>query len=241
VSTQVRERAAQTDVRRVRVTRLPFGLSAAEVLAALGAAILLIGAIAYYLSSLGPEQDKLRAREAELAEQKRIMIATATPGGSDEASNVADQAKEALESLEAFKGNHLKPFSSGRIALIKEINALAKKNGLLLTSGIDMGADADQLKSEGDQTAEKDASKRKNANQMLNVFPNVNFRFAVFGQYANLRTFISQLEREKQFLVINSINLANQESRATSRRSGADGVSGIVVTIEMTAYFQPAV
>lgn len=238
MSAQVRETAPRSEVRRVGVTRIPFGLSLGEAITILLAAAALVGVVALYFSSLKPEQDRLRTMEAELDAQQRNIIASATPGGL-QTPNAEDQAKLALDSLETFKGSFLKPFSSGRITLIKEINALAKKNNVTLTSGIDMGAAGGEA--EGDQPSEdKNTSKRKKADDLLNAFPSVTFRFTVFGQYANVRTFISEVEREKQFVVINSVNLTNQEARTGGRRSrGGEGISGIMLSIEMSAYFQP--
>ncbi|MEK6320404.1 MAG: hypothetical protein AABN33_01845 [Acidobacteriota bacterium] len=240
MSAQVRERVSRSEVRSLRVTRMPFGLSIGEAIAALLAVVLLGCVVAYYFSSLRPEQDRLLILEAELAEQQKNIIANASTSGTD--TPVVDLTKNALETLEAFKSNHLKSFSSGRIALIKEINALAKKNNVALTSGIDMGSSMGESSPEGENTGangQKSASRRKKADEILSVIPSVTFRFAVFGPYSNLRTFINQFEHEKQFLVINSINLANQEARTASRRSRGEGASGIMLTIEMTAYFQP--
>jgi hypothetical protein len=236
VSTQVRERVQRAEVRPFGVTKMPLGLNLGEAIALVLGAALLVWAVAYYLTSLKPKQDHLRAIEAELDAQQRSIIATAKPSGED-TSESEDPAKIALETLETFKSSYLKPFSSGRIALIKEINALAKKNNVTLTSGIDMGASAGQA--EGDQATKKSASKQK-AEELLNAFPSVTFRFTVFGQYSNLRTFISEVEREKQFVVINSVNLTNQEARAAGKRArGGEGASGIMLTIEMSAYYQP--
>jgi hypothetical protein len=240
VSTQVRERTARSEVRPVGVTKIPFGLNIGEAIAVLLAFAALVLVVAQYFSSLKPEQDRLRAVEAELDTQQKSIIANAKPSGESDV-NVEDQAKLALESLETFKGSHLKSFSSGRIALIKEINALAKKNNVTLTSGIDMGADLGEAGADGEQKEEsKTTTRRKKADDLLNAFPSVGFRFTVFGQYSNIRTLISELEREKQFVVINSVNLTNQEARTASRRSrGGEGSSGIMLTIEMSAYFQP--
>jgi hypothetical protein len=241
VSTQVRERAARSEVRQVGVTRIPFGLNLGEAIAVMFAAALLVFVVAQYFSSLKPEQDRLRLIEAQADEQQRNIVANATKNGPDQ-SSAEDQGLKALESLEAFKGGHLKPFSSGRIALIKEINALAKKNNVALTSGIDMGAIGGEVDAEGNQTTEKQSTtRRKKADDLLNAFPSVSFRFTVFGQYSNVRTFINEVEREKQFVVINAVNLSNQEARTSSRRSrgGDGGASGIMLTIAMSAYFQP--
>jgi hypothetical protein len=239
VSTQVRETIRRPDVRQIRVTRIPFGLGVGETIATLLAFVLILWVLVYYFSSLKPEQNRLRTIESQLDAQQRSIIASRPDAVKDVPAE--DPAKTALETLDTFKENHLKSFSSGRIALIREINALAKKNNVSLTSGIDMGSTGGEADSESDQTVEKkNVSRRKKTDDLLNAFPSVNFRFTVFGQYSNLRTFIGELEREKQFVVINSINLTNQEAKTASRRArGAEGAAGIMLTIEMTGYFQP--
>ena len=140
---------SSAEARPVGVARIPFGLSLGETIALLIAAALLVIVVAQYFSSLKPEQDRLRALEAELDAQQRSIIANTKPPGKAE-PNFVDEAKVALESLETFSGSHLKPFSSGRITLIKEINALAKKNSVTLTSGIDMGADLGESETASD-------------------------------------------------------------------------------------------
>lgn len=240
MSTQVRETIRRPETRQIRVTRIPFDLSVGEAIATFLAVILVLWTLAYYFTSLKPEQDRLQTIESQLAVQEQSIIKNKPDAVKD--VPVEDQAKTALESLETFKETHLKPFSSGRIALIKEINALAKKNSVSLTSGIDMGSTGGEADSESEEAKEKKTvSRRKKTDDLLNAFPSVNFRFTVFGQYANIRTFISELEREKQFLVINALNLTNQEAKTASRRArGAEAPSGIMLNIEMAAYFQPA-
>lgn len=242
MSTQVRERVSRPEARLARVAKLPFGLNAGEVIAALVGIALLVWLMVYYFTSLKPEQDRLHTLQAEFDAQQRDIIASAKPVDQDQRSP-SDMAKDAVESLEAFKTGHLKPFSSGRIALIKEVNALAKKNSVTLTSGIDMFATMVESSAEGDKanakSDKKSSSTRKKSDEIFNAFPSVSFRFTVFGQYSNARAFISDLEREKQFLVIDSISLTNQEGRTASRRSRGEGLSGIMLTIEMSAYFQP--
>lgn len=239
MSTHVRERAVPVQARSVRAARIPFGLNAAEAIAALVGIILLAWVVFYYLTSLKPQQDRLHALEADLAIQQKSILDNTKPLGP-ETQKPSDMAKDAIESLETFKTGHLKPFSSGRIDLIKEINALAKKHNVTLTSGIDMGASiSDSADKSGGKDAKKDSSTRKKSDEIVSAFPRVSFRFTVFGQYAQMRNFISDLEREKQFLVIDSINLSNQEARTSSRRARGEGVAGIMLTIEMVAYFQP--
>jgi hypothetical protein len=240
MSTHVRERVPRSEARSRGVTRMPFGSNVGEAIAVLLAVVLLVLAAVYYFSSLRPEHERLRVLNAELAEQQRNIIAITNPRGAE--APFVDTAKQALETLETFKTSHLKPFSSGRIDLIKEINALAKKTNVTLTSGIDMGSSVGESTGDGEKTStaeKKDTSKRKKADEIVSAIPSVAFRFTVFGQYASLRTFINELEREKQFVVINSINLTNQEAKTGSRRSRGEATSGIMLAIEMSAYFQP--
>lgn len=239
MSTQVRERVARTDVRRTGGRSMPLGLSAGEAVVALIGIVLLLWAAVFYFSSLKPKKDRLQALETQLTQQQQDIIRNMKPD-STAARTPAEEAKDALDSLDAFKGGHLKRFSSGRIDLIKQINALAKKNGTSLTSGIDMGSSTNEANAEGGATAaRKGNAVRKKADEISDAFPSVNFRFTVFGQYQNLRSFINEIEHDKQFLVINAVNLTNQEAKTSGRRARAEGSSGIMLTIEMSAYFQP--
>lgn len=234
MSTQVRERPARVEVGGIRVRKMPFGLNAGEIVAAVVGVVLVVWVVVYYFTTLRPLQDQLRALETEFDRQQKNMIVSAQPKGNEKTPQEA--AKDTLDSLESFK-THLKPFTSGRIELIKQINALAKKDNVTLTSGIDMGAGA----AEADKKGEKpDSSQRTKTDEMFNAFPSVSFHFTVFGPYTNVRTFISDLELEKQFVVVKSVSLTNQEARTNSRRSrgGEGGMSGIMLTIEMSAYFQ---
>ena len=241
MSTQVRDRVIPTRARSMSPATLPFGLNAGELIAAVIGIALLVWVVVYYMTSLRPQQDRLRTLESEASLQQKSILDNAVPPATG-VQKPADMAKDAVESLESFKNGHLKPFSSGRIDLIKEVNALAKKHSVTLTSGIDMGGSLDETAKATDKNGAKSAKNnsvvRKKSDEINGAFPSVSFRFTVFGQYSQIRSFISDLEREKQFLVINAINLSNQEARATSRR-GREGVSGIMLTIEMVAYFQP--
>ncbi len=125
--------------------------------------------------------------------------------------------KSALDSLQTFKSEHLRPLASGRIALINQINALAKKNGMTLTSGIDMPLE------KAAEAVDQDSSKRKKTEDLYNIFPHMALHFTVFGQYGNMRAFINELEHNKQFLVIKSINISSQEEKTDE--GGAEGVA----------------
>ena len=176
MSSQVRERVSKFEVRRVRATRLPFGLSSAELVVAVLALLFFLVVVVYYFTSLRPEQARLDRLEEELKKAQSEIAAVAAP--TTQGASPAMTVKAALDSLQAFKSEHLRPLASGRIALINQINALAKKNGMTLTSGIDMPLE------KAAESADQDSSKRKKTEDLFNVFPHMTMHFTVFGQYA---------------------------------------------------------
>jgi hypothetical protein len=233
MSSQVRERVSRFEIRsKSRVTR-PFGLSSMEIVAACLCLLFFAVVVVYYFTSLRPEQARLRMLEEQLRQQD--VIVSSNPQEGNVTAPPAHTAIEALSTLEAFKNERLRPLSSGRIALQNELNALIKKNNLQLTSGIETHVDV--VKAEADQGT----SRRRKIEDTLNVFPHQSVTFTVFGQYPNLRAFVTDLERNKQFLVIKSINLTTQEDReeGSGRRQRAAAASGIMLSVDLTAYFQP--
>lgn len=230
MSSQVRERVSRVQVRSTSRVARPFGLSSKEIVAAALALIFFLVVIVYYFTSLRPEQARLRQLEQRLREQDVIV---STPAGGETTAPV-NTGEEALSTLETFKTERLRPLSPGRIALQNELNALIKKNGLQLTSSIETHVDT--IKGDGDQSG----TRRKKLEDMLSVFPRQSIHFTVFGQYPNLRVFLSDLEHNKQFLVIKSINFTTQEDKSEGGggRQRSAG-SGIMLSVDLVAYFQP--
>ena len=238
MSSQVRDRVSKFEVRRVTAARLPLGLSSAELVIAVLVLLFFVVVVVYYFTSLRPEQARLERLQEDMKRAQSEIAAVATPATLD--ASPAMTVRAALESLQAFKSEHLRPLASGRIALINQINALAKKNSLTLTSGIDMPLE------QAAEAADEDSSKRKKTENLFNIFPHMNMHFTVFGQYANVRAFINELEHNKQFLVIKSINISTQEEKTSEgggggRRGGrgGGGIAGLSLTVEAAAYFQP--
>jgi hypothetical protein len=235
MSIQVRERVSKVQARASRAARLPLGLKGSEIVAASLALLFFLVVIVYYFTALRPEQTRLAALEKNLADATReINVGGPTqPTGATPAASVQD----ALDSLQTFKSEYLKPLASGRIDLINQVNALAKKDGVALMSGIDMPLQ------KAAQIDDQAAGKRKKAEDLFNVFPHMEMHFTVFGQYPNLRAFISDLERVKQFVIIRTISLLSQEEKGGGgggrRSSRSEGVSGLALTIDASAYFQP--
>lgn len=233
MSTHVRERVSRFDLRQVKVSSRPMGLTPGELVAALLTVIFFASAAVYYFTSLRPERERLATLEATMESQQQVLRTSLANLKPSEAAPVTEGPTDALNSLVSFKSQYLKPVNKGRIDLLNEINALAKKNNTQLTSGIDMSFQEIVVEDES-------KSRRGGKNKAeLDVFPRMSVHFEVAGQYSNLRAFIAELERSKQFIVLDSVNLTTLEAGAgEGGRSSAAG-SGINLSINLTAYFQP--
>jgi hypothetical protein len=236
MSTQVEERAPRLAL-APRKKHPGFSLNAFEIIGLLVAIGALAAALFYYFTALGPEQSRLNGLERDLQRIQGELVAAPGAGGA-RGPNVRDT----LASLQTFRSDFLKPLGAGRIALINQINALAKSHNVALTSGIDMPLQKGSATAESDKP-EKIDKKGKKKDDVLAVFPRLDMHFTIFGQYANERAFVNDLEHDKQLLVVKSVGFALQEDKGEGgsrrgARAAASG-SGLVMTIEASAYFQP--
>jgi hypothetical protein len=212
----------------------PFGLSYPELISAAVVLLFSIFVLTYYFTTLGPLQSEVN----NLQKQLDLLSKTEKDLAADIKKPVeqqSDQGRAALESLEEFKSSRLKPLRVGRITLINEINALSKKHGVQLTSGIEMNLDTAEAKVADD----KKSKESKSVDTLLNVFPNLKARFTVAGDYAKLRAFISELESNKQFLTIDELNLQAIRESSGERSRRQNRISGIGLSIDLTAFFYP--
>lgn len=232
MSSQVRERLSRVEVRPRNLASRRFGLSPVELVVGALTLLFFVMVVVFYFTSVKPEQERLRTLEAEVAKQEDFLIQSVKPLSSENATPT-DTAQDALGSLESFRGQHLKPIAQGRIDLIKEINALAKKSNVQLTSGIEMIAE----KSQADEN-EKEGARAKSLEQLPSAFPRIAVHFEVAGQYASLRSFINQLESSRNFLVIDAVNLTSLEEEGPRGGQGGAG-SGLKLSLDLSAYFQP--
>jgi Tfp pilus assembly protein PilO len=230
MSTHVRERLSRVQARSGGAARRPFGLSPAEIIVACLTLVVFTFVVIYYFSSLRPEQERLNRVEADYEELRNQL--RGSPQNAGPAAPEVDSGKAAVDSLEQFKSGYLKPVTQTKIALFNEINALARNNKVVLASGIEL-AELNLARTE----KQKDESRVK-GEDAINTFPKLAGHFTVAGEYASLRQFIRDLESSKQFVVVNSINLINQEGKQRGEE-GPRLVSGIMLTIDFTAPVRP--
>jgi hypothetical protein len=231
MSTQVKERVSKVEIRRPYLASRRLRFSAVEIAAAAAVTLLALAVIYFYFSSLKPEQDNLTRLNLQYENQRKVLQELVTgPDGQPPARN---SIKVALDSLSAFQTAHLKGRAQGQRALIDDINTLVKKHGSRLMSGLEMSVENAGLETE------KKGRGTKNPEETLNVFPRLNISFTISGQYPNLRAFISELEKNKQFVVINAVTFSALEEADgdTGRRTAS--ASGLSLTVSLSAYFQP--
>jgi hypothetical protein len=231
--TNVKEQTVKTQ-KLSSTSSKPFGLSYPELISAVVVLLFTIFVLTYYFTTLGPLQSEVNNLQKQLEllnkTEKELIAANQNP-----VEQQSDLGKAALDSLEEFKSSRLKPLRVGRITLINEINALSKKHGVQLTSGIEMNLDTAEAKAADD----KKSKESKNTGNLLSVFPNLKTRFTVAGDYAKLRAFISELEANKQFLTIDGLSLTAIRDSGGDRTRRRNVVAGIGLSIELTAFFYP--
>ena len=230
MSAQVRDRVSNVPVRKPHVAARRFQIRPIEIVVATLVLLSFIGAVFYYFWYLKPEQENLTRLQAQLASQRDDLFKMATP---EDPKLVQNEIKQALETLDTFKGSYLKPRSRGQRELIDEINALVKKHNSRLASGLEMSVE--NIGGESD----KEKARNKKAEENLEVFPKLNVSFTIAGEYKNLRAFISELESSKQFLVIRQLTFSMEEGLDgdTGRRTQAAN-SLLSLSVVLSAHFQ---
>ncbi len=146
-----------------------------------------------------------------------------------------ETVRQITDSLYNFENVSLQRQEAGRMELYDQLNELIVKNGLRNTSG----PTYTPLEPAGSKTVPG----RSTSAKWQTEYPGIAVAVTVEGSYQNLRQFIRDIERSKQFVVINEVEL----QRATQNDSGAvaadesgSGTRGSLVSLQlsMATYFQ---
>jgi Tfp pilus assembly protein PilO len=195
---------ARFDTFRNRRQRSALGL--AEFVALAAASLLLLAAVFAYFFLLVPQRSRMQSLETQQDELRRLL--KTTEGVIGERTDTQQQVGEILTSLDNFEIEHLGQLSSARATVYEELNRLILKNNLRISGGITYtqlqeavpGADAarPQQRTTGDESA---------ARVVQSVFPGIGVTLTVEGTYASLRHFIRDIEADRQFVVVNAVEL----------------------------------
>lgn len=203
------------------------------------AAVVYIGAIAiYYLYSVQPVNSELATlqekRDELLARKNKYTIEVQKR--TEQASN-AEKIKESLTRFEAY----LKPDERGMTQIINEIDSLGRSHKVVLGDASYRMADADVLVDENGNPIPEARLKDKKPK----LFPALGIDTTVIGDYTNLRRFITELERSRQFLIINSLAFQGEADKVRKAAAKAGGAPAgdpnavpVELKIEFDTYFQ---
>jgi Tfp pilus assembly protein PilO len=219
---------------RLRASHQPGILGPAELIGLGGSILVLVLVIVSYLYFLLPARshfETLKLERARLENQLRNTQDVVREGQSTDAA-----VESITKSLDAFEGDRLIGASEGRMSLYDSLNELIRKNGLRNTSG----PTYTPLDAAGSKTG---TSGSKSANtKWQSVYPGIAISVTVEGQYQNLRRFVRDMETNRQFVIINSVELerATETDSAPIAGDASSTTRGTLVSLrlEMATYFQ---
>jgi Tfp pilus assembly protein PilO len=225
---------------RARLQRFNFSreqriLGPAEIIGLAGSLIILLLVIVSYLYFLMPAKARLEALQSErsrLQTQLRNSQDIVRQGETTEAT-----VQKIRQSLDDFESKQLLGANRGRMGLYDSLNVLIRKNGLRNTSGPTYAP----LEPAGSKAG---AIGTRSANtKWQSIYPGIAISVTVEGQYQNLRRFIRDLETNKQFVIINSVELerateTNNSPAPEGEQTGGTRGALVSLRLEMSTYFQ---
>ena len=214
-----------------------------EVVALAGSCLILTLVLFSYLYFLVPARSRLASL---MNEKKQAQTNLQTLEGLNRnEQNTTASVQQITTSLDKFETDYLPRQDIGRMELYEELNQLIIKNGVRNTSG--------PTYTELEPAGTKSIGGKNIATRWQSFYPGVAVMVTVEGQYENVRRFIRDVERSRQFVVINEVELqrardtnapVSAESEVAAEASGqpapGSGTRGSLVSLQlsMATYFQ---
>lgn len=205
----------------------------AEIIAVAGSCFILLLVLLSYLYFMIPVRSRRTALIAERAQlQTNLKKSEEILSGK---KNTQDTVQRITDSLTEFETVSLQRQDQGRMELYDQLNQLIVKNGLRNTSG--------PTYTPLDPTGSKATPGKSTSTKWQTAYPGIAVAVTVEGPYQNIRHFIKDIERSRQFVIINEVELqrATQSDggAAVSAESGS-GTKGSLVSLQlsMATYFQ---
>jgi hypothetical protein len=212
-------------------------LSAVEIVALVGALAFVVSVAFFYFYNVQPlkaELATLQAREVELtARLKQINV------DEQKRTEQATNADSILSSLRQFEA-YLKPDERGMTQIINEVDLLGKTHKVVI-------GDASYRVDESEQPTEEGVQAKQSNDKKQRIYPALGIDTVVIGEYPNLRRFLADLERSRQFLIINGIVFQGESDQVRRQATKAGGPKlqlsspeaiPVSLKIEMDTYFQ---
>lgn len=215
-----------------------FGI--AEVVALVGSLFVLTLVLLSYLYFLAPARLKVTSLRNDRQQTMTNLETLDKLVGKE--TNSKETVDRIAASLNEFENKHLLQVDRGRLDLYDELNQLILKNGVRNTSG--------PTYTKLDPAGTKSTSGKTVVTKWQSFYPGIAVMVTVEGEYQNVRHFIRDVERSKQFVVINEVELqrasqnnsapAVSEEGATTGGAAGSGTRASLVTLQlnMATYFQ---
>lgn len=197
----------------------------------------------FYFYQVQPLQSELNARKAR--EQEMLGKLGKIKTDEQKRNEQANNAEKILASLDRFQAM-LKPDERGMTQIMNEISELGKTHKVY-------AGDASYRVTEAEPTTDENGNPlpaQKIAEKKINIYPTLGIDTTVVGDYPNLRRFLADLERSRQFLVINSLTFQGGDDKLVRalakggkqiQMSSAPDALPVSVKIGLDTYFQPPV
>jgi len=206
----------------------------AEVVALAGSCFVFTLVLLSYIYFLIPARSRLASLNVDLKQTETNLQTLGTVINKDQTTK--QTVDRAAVSLNKFESDHLMRVTQGRMDLYEELNQLIVKNNVRNTSGPTYATlEPAGVKSNSGKTV---------ITKWQSFYPGIAVMVTVEGEYQNVRRFIRDVERSKQFVVINEVELqrASQNNAPASAEEGGagSGTRGSLVTLQlnMATYFQ---
>jgi Tfp pilus assembly protein PilO len=212
----------------------------AEVIALAGSCFVLALVLLSYLYFLVPARSRVATANADLSRLQANLQTLGTVVDND--ANTKQTVDKIAASLNKFETENLLRQDQGRMDLYQELNELIVKNGLKNTSG--------PTYTTLDPAGTKSTAGKSVTTKWQSFYPGIAVMVTVEGQYQDVRRFIRDVERSKQFVVINEVELQRatqnnapasvDEGGGASTAGAGSGSRGSLVSLQlnMATYFQ---
>src|SRR6185295_9464059 len=191
-----------------------FGLL--EVIALTGSCFVFALVLLSYIYFLIPTRSRLSSLNTELKQTQANLQTLDTIINKDQTTK--DTVDRAAGSLSKFETDHLPRVTQGRMDLYEELNQLIVKNNVRNTSG--------PTYTTLDPAGMKSSSGKTVVTKWQSFYPGIAVMVTVEGEYQNVRRFIRDVERSRQFVVINEVELQRASQNNSAPTSAGEGGGG---------------
>src|ERR1044072_2858842 len=233
IQTEHRPAASKLLVSEILESRRHQMLEVAEVVSLAGSCLVFALVLMSYIYFFIPARSRLASLNVDLKQTQTNLQTLDTLINKDQTTK--QTVDRAAASLDKFETDHLMRVTQGRMDLYEELNQLIVKNNVRNTSG--------PTYTTLDPAGTKANSGKTAITKWQSFYPGLAVMVTVEGEYQNVRRFIRDVERSKQFVVINEVELqraSQNNAPASAEEGGGSRTRGSLGTLQlnMATYFQ---